>query len=153
MNGVNKMGKSWVVPVEEGEDGDFYITFNEEMLEGSGFKIGDNLDWIDNKDGTFMLTKKKDKVWVMVECISTFRQRYMVEAPADHPEYALDDVVCETPKEFSQSHIGEQIVSHRVVTQEEALRICDEDNDYCKTWNDEKKIEVFFTKEGEKRDY
>ena len=147
------MGKSWIVPVEEAEDGDFYITFNEEMLDGSGFKIGDTLDWIDNKDGSFTLTKKKDKVWVMVECISTFRQRYMVEAPADHPEYALDDVTCETPKEFSQLHIGEQIVSHRVVTQEEAMRICDEDNDYCRKWNDEKKIEVFFTKEGEKRDY
>jgi hypothetical protein len=29
-----------------------------------------------------------DKVWVMVECISTFRERYMVEAPAEHPAEA-----------------------------------------------------------------
>jgi len=28
------------------------------------------------------------KVWVMVETISQYRMRYMVEAPADHPEYA-----------------------------------------------------------------
>ena len=94
-----------------------------------------------------------DKVWVMVECISTHRMRYCVEAPADHPEYALDDVTCETAKEFSQDWIGEQIVSHRVVSKEEALKICDADNSYCSDWDDDKKVSVFFTKEGEKREY
>lgn len=147
------MNKSWIVPVEESPEGDFYITFNEEMLAESGFELGDKLDWIDNKDGSYTLTKQKDKVWVMVECVSTFRERYMVEAPANHPEYALDTVVCNEAKEFSQLHIGEQIVSHRVVTKEEALRMCDEDNDYSRTWNDDMKMHSFFTKEGEKRDY
>ena len=94
-----------------------------------------------------------DKVWVMVECISTFRERYMIEAPKDHPEYALDDVTMERPKEFSQKWLGETIVSHRVVSSMEALDICDIDNDYCKEWSDEQKIKAFFTKEGEKRDY
>ena len=148
------MGKSWIVPVEESEDGEFFITLNEEMLDESGFVLGDKLDWIDNKDGSYTLTKKKeDKVWVMVECVSTFRERYMVQAPADHPEYALDTVVMNEAKEFSQLHIGEHIVSHRVVTESEALRMCDEDNDYCRTWNDELKMHSFFTKEGEKREY
>jgi hypothetical protein len=147
------MNKSWIVPVEESPEGDFYITFNEEMLAESGFELGDKLDWIDNKDGSYTLTKQKDKVWVMVECVSTFRERYMVEAPANHPEYALDTVVCNEAKEFSQLHIGEQIVSHRVVTKEEALRMCDEDNDYSRTWNDDMKMHSFFTKEGEKREY
>lgn len=94
-----------------------------------------------------------DKVWVMVECISTFRERYMVEAPKDHPEYALDDVTMERPKEFSQKWLGETIVSHRVVSEMEALDICDVDNDYCKDWTDEQKFKAFFTKEGETRDY
>jgi hypothetical protein len=148
------MGKSWIVPVEESKEGDFYITLNEDMLAESGFKIGDKLDWIDNKDGSYTLTKKKEeKVWVMVECVSTFRERYMVEAPADHPMYALDTVVMNQAKEFSQQHLGETIVSHRVVTEEEALRICDEDNDYCVAWTDKAKIGAFFTKEGEGRDY
>ena len=94
-----------------------------------------------------------DKVWVMVECISTFRERYLVEAPKDHPEYALDDVTMERPKEFSQKWLGETIVSHRVVSEMEALDICDIDNDYCKDWTDEQKIRSFFTKDGETRDY
>ena len=94
-----------------------------------------------------------EKVWVMVECISMFRERYMVEAPADHPEYALDDVTMQTPKEFSQLHIGETIVSHRVVSEKEALEICDVDNNYTKEWTDEQKFKSFFTKEGETRDF
>ena len=94
-----------------------------------------------------------DKVWVMVECISTFRERQMIEAPKDNPEYALDDVTMERPKEFSQKWLGETIVSHRVVSQMEALDICDVDNDYCKDWTDEQKFSAFFTKEGETRDF
>ena len=94
-----------------------------------------------------------DKVWVMVEAVSMFRERYMVEAPADHPEYALDDVTMQTAKEFSQLHVGETILSHRVMTQEEALFLCDLDNDYCKGWSEEQKLSAFFTREGEERDY
>ena len=141
------MHKSWVLDVKEREDGELYIEFTDEMLEGTNFKIGDELDWIDNKDGSFTLTKKKEKVWVMVECVSMFRQRYMVEAPADHPEYALDTVTMNEAKEFSQEHLGETIVSHRVVTKQEALDQCEIDNDYCKVWNDEHRMNVFFTSE------
>lgn len=82
---------------------------------------------------------------VLVECISTYRMRYVVEAPIDHPEYALDTVAMEEAKEFSQLHVGETILSHRVVTQEEALKLCDEDNSYVKTWNDQNKLDAFIT--------
>jgi hypothetical protein len=92
-----------------------------------------------------------DKVWVMVDTISTFRMRYVIEAPASNPEYALDDVTMETAKEFSQEWLGEQIASHRVVSEEEALAICDVDNSYLKSWTKEDKIRVLFTKEGESR--
>jgi hypothetical protein len=94
-----------------------------------------------------------EKVWVLVETVSMFRERYMVEAPATNPEYALDDVTCEDAKEFSQLHLGETIVSHRVVTEAEALALCDVDNDYGRTWSDEHKIKTFFTKEGEGRGF
>lgn len=87
--------------------------------------------------------------WVMVECVSMFRMRYMVEAPEEHPEYALDTVTMNEAKEFSQEHLGETIVSHRVVSFDEAVKLCDEDNDYCKAWNTEQKVNAFFTKEGE----
>lgn len=98
-----------------------------------------------------MATKSNtgEKVWVMVEAISQFRMRYMVEAPADHPEYALDDVTCATAKEFSQEWLGEVISSHRVMTEEDALQLCEEDNDYCRGWTDEQLKKAFFTKEGE----
>lgn len=142
------MDKSWKLEVQENEKGELYIQLNDEILEGSGFKIGDDLEWQDNEDGSWSL-KKSDKVWVMVECTSTYRMRYMVQAPAAHPEYALDDVTMSEAKEFSQLWLGEQIVSHRVVSTEEALKLCDEDNSYCSTWDDEQKINAFFTKEGE----
>lgn len=144
--------KSWVCDVKE-KDGEFYIEVTDEMLEGSGLKIGDELDWKDNKDGSFTLVKKNiNNVWVMVETVSMFRQRYVVQAPADHPEYALDDVTMETAKEFSQEWIGEQIISHRVVSEAEALVQCDLDNSYASSWSDEHKVSTFFTKEGESRD-
>lgn len=89
--------------------------------------------------------------WVMVEAISQFRMRYMVETPDEHPEYALDDVTCQTAKEFSQEWLGETIVSHRVMgSTVEALVQCDLDNPYCSGWTDEQKINAFFTKDGEK---
>ena len=88
---------------------------------------------------------KNDTVLVMVECVSQFRQRYVIEVDAEYPEYALDDVAMERYKEFSQVHLGEVIVSHRVVSVDEVLEICDEDNAYVKSWSDEKKLQVFVT--------
>jgi bifunctional DNA-binding transcriptional regulator/antitoxin component of YhaV-PrlF toxin-antitoxin module len=141
---------TWTVDVKENKTGELFIELPPDVLDAAGLKEGDTIEWIDNKDGTWTL-KKSDKVWVMVECVSMFRERYMVQAPASHPKYALDDVTGETAKEFSQKHIGETIVSHRIVSHKEALELCDEDNDYSRDWNEEQKINAFFTKEGEKR--
>jgi len=76
--------------------------------------------------------------------------RYCVETPANNPEYALDDVTMESAKEFSQLYIGENISSHRVVSEEEALAIYDADNDYLKDWDKELKMKAGFTREGER---
>jgi len=73
----------------------------------------------------------------------------MVQVPKGKKEWAMDTVVMHEAKEFSQEHLGEQIVSHRVVSEEDALKMCDKDNDYARTWSDEHKINTFFTKEGE----
>lgn len=83
--------------------------------------------------------------FVLVECVSTFRMRYMVEVPAGKAEWALDTVTMNEAVEFSQEHVGEQIMSHRVVSKEEVITICDIDNEYTKSWDDEKKMEVFVT--------
>ena len=77
----------------------------------------------------------------------------MVEAPATNPEYAMDDVTCEDAKEFSQFALPEVITSHRVLTEEEAIALCDEDNDYTNGWTKEQKIKSFFTKDGEGRGF
>jgi hypothetical protein len=125
---------------------------NDEILAETGFKIGDELEWADRGDGSWSLKKKEEKSWVMVEAVHTFRMRYMVEVPAEHPEYALDTVTMDAAKEFSQEFIGQQIVSHRVISEEDALKLCDVDNYYCAKWDNQKKIETFFTEEGFERE-
>ena len=144
--------KSWILDVKENEDGEKFIELNDEILEQSGFKIGDNLEWADRGDGSWSLKKKEEKNWVLVEAVHTFRMRYMVEVPAEHPEYALDTVTMDAAKEFSQEFIGQQIMSHRVISEEDALKICDVDNYYCAKWDNQKKIETFFTEEGFERE-
>lgn len=143
------MSKSWIVEVEQATDGEYFIQLTDEMLEESGFKIGDEFDWKDNNDGSWTLIKKQpEKEWVLVECVSQFRMRYVVEVPKGKAEWAMDTVVMNEAKEFSQEHIGESIVSHRVISREDALKLCDIDNNYCSSWDDDKKVEVFFTEEG-----
>jgi hypothetical protein len=94
-----------------------------------------------------------DKVWVLVETIQSYRLRYMVEAPATNPEYALDDVTMRTPKEFSQLALQEIISSHRVISEEDAMQLCEDDNEYVRGWTNEKLMKAFFTKTGERNDY
>ena len=144
--------KSWTINLEEDpETGDLILPLNDDILEGTGWKTGDNIEWIDNKDGSWTM-KKIETQWVLVETVSTFRERYMIEVPVgidrygkDKADWALDTVTLEEAKEFSQEHLGETIVSHRVVTKEEALALCDKDNDYARVWNDELKVKTFFT--------
>ena len=144
------MSKSWTLEVQEDQFGEKFIEFPPEAIADLGWKEGDTVEWKDNGDGSWTLVKK-EKVWVMVEAISQFRMRYMVEVDAAHPEWALDTVTMNEAKEFSQEHIGETIVSHRVMgSTAEALVQCDLDNSYCSGWSDEQKINAFFTKDGEK---
>lgn len=84
---------------------------------------------------------------VLVETVSTFRHVYAVELKDDEPkEYALDTVVSGEKglDEFSQQHISEDIFSHRVITEEEYIRVFDEMNDYLTGWSDEQKKEFIY---------
>lgn len=147
------MSKSWTLEVKEDpENGDAILEFPDDLMQEAGWKEGDTLEWIDNKDGSYTMKKKEPTQWVLVETISTFRHRYMVEVPVgidiyskDKSEWALDTVTMEEAKLFSQEHIGEQIFSHRVVSKEEALVLCDKDNAYGKSWDEETKMKNFFT--------
>jgi hypothetical protein len=142
---------SYIVTLEEDpETGDLILPLPEKLMEETGWKTGDTLDWKDNGDGTFSMTKQKteETEWVLVEAISQFRERYMVEVPKGKAEWALDTVTMNQAQEFSQEHLGEVIVSHRVVSFDEALEMCDKDNHYCKAWDTDKKLDAFFTKDG-----
>jgi hypothetical protein len=89
------------------------------------------------------------KEWVLVECVQSYRMRYMVEVPEGKSEWALDTVSMHQAKEFSQEDIGETIVSHRVISEEDALELCDVDNHYAKSWTPHHKVTCFFTQDGE----
>ena len=50
----------WVLPVErkiEDDVDDYFITFPDDLLEAANLKPGDEIEWIDMNDGTFILRK------------------------------------------------------------------------------------------------
>lgn len=150
------MNSTVVTLVTDPETGDLILPLDDEIFSETGWEIGDTLEWVDQKDGSWLLRKKEmaqEKEWVLVECISTFRERYMVEVPKGKADWALDTVTMNEAKEFSQKHLGETIVSHRVISEEDALELCDNENNYAKNWNKEMKMNAFFTKEGETKDW
>jgi hypothetical protein len=49
-------------------------------------------------------------------------------------------VTCEEVKEFSQRHIGEQIIDAQVLREPEVLQFFDADNDYLTEWDEEFKL-------------
>jgi hypothetical protein len=50
---------SWIVTLEEDPaTGELILPFTDEMLEGLGWKEGDTVEWIDNKNGSWSLAKK-----------------------------------------------------------------------------------------------
>jgi hypothetical protein len=135
------MNKKWTLPVQQNIDGEFYIELNDEILEGSGFAIGDTLDWKDNKDGSFTLTKVEGDLY-LVESISIFHIKHVVRAK--NAEHAMDEVVMENEdlNEFSQKHIDNNILNARKITPNEYLEMFDKDNAYLSSWSEDKKFSM-----------
>jgi hypothetical protein len=53
----------WILPVEEDDpSGTYYITFPDDLLEATNLKEGDQVEWIDQGDGSFKLIKIVDEV-------------------------------------------------------------------------------------------
>lgn len=78
----------------------------------------------------------------LVETISVFRMRYVVEAEC--AEHAKDEVTMNNDgqlHEFSQLHIDEMITSTREIDRAEYLRLFDEDNDYLAGWDEDSKLQ------------
>ena len=62
------MKKSLKIEVKE-QDGYQYIELPDSLMKKMGWKIGDTIDWVDNKDGSWSLLKvvspsksKKNKI-------------------------------------------------------------------------------------------
>ena len=84
--------------------------------------------------------------FVMVECISTYRMRYCVELKDEDLDiWACDTVSMDEAKEFSQEHLGEMIVSHRLVSEEESYSMFREDVPYLKDIEEERIREIAIT--------
>ena len=47
----------WSLPVEEAEDGEYYITFPEDLLEAAKLAPGDTVEWVDLTENTYLLRK------------------------------------------------------------------------------------------------
>ena len=107
--------------------------------------------------------------YMMVDAISMFRMRYVVEVPDDveeemyfkdgtrsfpctPEEYAKDTVTCGDTREFSQEHLDEVISSVWEVTKEEAIKQFKKDNGYLCAWSDEHVVKNAFTEIGFNRD-
>lgn len=84
------------------------------------------------------------KKLVMVDSLHQFRMRYCVEVE-DNIDHALDEVTLREFDmdfhEFSQKSLEPTVIlSHREITEEEYLKMFDEDNDYLKNWTKEQKL-------------
>lgn len=52
---------SWVITLEEDpETGDLILPLSDEIMDSAGWKLGDVLEWVDNKDGTWVLRKYQE---------------------------------------------------------------------------------------------
>lgn len=94
-----------------------------------------------------------DDRYVVVTVVSTFRMRYVMHVDdlraqntdyvPDDPElmvWAGDTVALEGVDEFSQEHVGENIIDTEIITKEEMLELFDKDNGYLKGWDEDYKI-------------
>jgi hypothetical protein len=84
-----------------------------------------------------------DKKMYLVETVSMFRMRYVVEA--EEEGHALDEVSMnigsvDNWEELSQTHIDETIFSSREIDLTEYMKILNTDNTYMSPWSDEEKL-------------
>ena len=69
-----------------------------------------------------------------VDTVQTFYHSYLVSQPDEHkPEWCQDAVTCEHADEFTQKHLGEQIISYREVTDDEI--IAEAEDTYLDGWS------------------
>ena len=60
-NTVKDKVEKWSLPVEEQEDGEYYITLPDDLLEATNFNEGDQIEWIPQDNGSYLLKKVEVK--------------------------------------------------------------------------------------------
>jgi hypothetical protein len=53
---VDKVVK-WSLPVEADPSGEYFVTFPDDLLEAANLKEGDQVEWVDKGDGSYLLRK------------------------------------------------------------------------------------------------
>lgn len=51
--------KKWVLPVEMHPSGEYYVLFPDDLLDAANLVEGDQIEWVDNGDGSYLLKKVK----------------------------------------------------------------------------------------------
>lgn len=134
------------VALKRDYENNLILPLDEQLCSEVNWKIGDTIEWIDNKDGSFSLRKKQVKTeLVLVESISTFRMRYVVEVPIGKKELASAIINSEDAIPLSQHHISEHVALTQVIDMEEYKHIFDEDNNLPYIFSDEQKAEFINT--------
>ena len=112
---------------------DLHALMEEDFGENDSYSFWDEHDW----------SEKVEKKLYLVETVSMFRMRYVIEAhEAGHAEDEfVTQVGKESFKEFSQHHMDEVIVSTRELSAVDYMDLFDKDNDYLKSWSDQEKMQ------------
>jgi hypothetical protein len=135
------------VKLKKDKSGNLILPLGDEVMKEVGWEIGDTIEWSDNGDGSWTMSKKVKTKLVLVDTVSSFRLRYVVEIPEDaSEEIAHDFVLNGDPKELSQVHTKEEVVGSRVVTDKQYLKVFDSDNEYLSSWPDEMKLDKFINR-------
>ena len=90
------------------------------------------------------------KDYVTITTVSTFKIRYVVpidklqamnpDAEVNPIEWAKDSVTLGEVEEFSQKHLGENVIEGKCISESEMFSIFAEENDYLSIRTDEEKI-------------
>ena len=95
--------------------------------------------------------KMKNKDYVVVTALSSYRMRYVMHRddlqrlnpldPVDAIEWANDTVINDKCEEFSQEYMGEYITDTVEMNEEDMLELFDKDNEYLSGWTKDQKLE------------
>jgi hypothetical protein len=57
-NTIKDKVTKWQLPIEvDGPSGEYFITFPDDLLEVANLKEGDRVEWVDQRDGSYLLRK------------------------------------------------------------------------------------------------